>query len=620
MRLKKIILRNFRCYKEGTCIDVNDFTAFIGKNDIGKSTILEAMEIFFNEGIIKLDLQDACVYGDKKDVRIGCVFNDLPDEITIDANSKTSLRDEFLLNEDGDLEIHKVFNCTLQKPKGNFYAIAMHPSANSADDLLLLKRDGLKKRLKDLGIDEKEVEDLRSNPSIRKVIWQRSPDLKPVKKEIPLDKEDAKKIWESLSKFLPTFALFQSDRKSSDADDEVQDPMKLAITQAIRDVQDKLDDIKQAVQEKATEVAARTLEKLKEMDFNLAREMKPNFKAEPKWETLFKLSLTGDEQIPINKRGSGVRRLILLNFFRAEAERRQEEKNSPGVIYAIEEPETSQHPFNQKMIVEALLELSEKDNCQVLISTHVPGLAGLLPIETLRYIDRDDDSKTRLRSGEEIYELIAKELGVLPDKRIQVLVCVEGPNDIRFLRHISRMIHENENSIPDISDDPRIAIIPLGGSTLREWVQEHYLRTLQLPEVHIYDRDIDTPPKHQCICDEVNRRNDGSWATLTNKREIENYIHQEAIKQVYTAINNIELEYDENSDVPELVAKHIHEASESETCWDGLDGDKKDKKISKVKKRLCDEAASKMTYLHLEEIDSQGEIKSWLNQIGSRLN
>ena len=47
------------------------------------------------------------------------------------------------------------------------------------------------------------------------------------------------------------------------------------------------------------------------------------------------VSISGDEDIPINKRGSGVKRLILLNFFRAQAERRRDEINSEGIIYEI---------------------------------------------------------------------------------------------------------------------------------------------------------------------------------------------------------------------------------------------------------------------------------------------
>ena len=47
MKLKAVVLKNFRCYHKETHIPIGDFTALIGKNDIGKSTILEALEIFF---------------------------------------------------------------------------------------------------------------------------------------------------------------------------------------------------------------------------------------------------------------------------------------------------------------------------------------------------------------------------------------------------------------------------------------------------------------------------------------------------------------------------------------------------------------------------------------------
>lgn len=53
------------------------------------------------------------------------------------------------------------------------------------------------------------------------------------------------------------------------------------------------------------------------MNPNIANSLHPRFPMtqELKWADVFKgLSITGDEDIPINKRGSGVKRLILLNF------------------------------------------------------------------------------------------------------------------------------------------------------------------------------------------------------------------------------------------------------------------------------------------------------------------
>ncbi|BAR96669.1 predicted ATP-dependent endonuclease, OLD family [Prevotella intermedia] len=47
-----------------------------------------------------------------------------------------------------------------------------------------------------------------------------------------------------------------------------------------------------------------------------------------KWAELFKsVSIEGNDGIAMNKRGSGVRRLILLNFFRAKAEEKASRDN-----------------------------------------------------------------------------------------------------------------------------------------------------------------------------------------------------------------------------------------------------------------------------------------------------
>lgn len=47
LKIKTVKLKNFRSYKDEVSIDFCDLTAFVGKNDIGKSSILEALDIFF---------------------------------------------------------------------------------------------------------------------------------------------------------------------------------------------------------------------------------------------------------------------------------------------------------------------------------------------------------------------------------------------------------------------------------------------------------------------------------------------------------------------------------------------------------------------------------------------
>ena len=107
---------------------------------------------------------------------------------------------------------------------------------------------------------------------MRKAIWNYYSDNLELREiEIDASKEDAKKIWEKLSQYLPIYSLFQSDRKNSDGDSEVQDPLKEAVKQIIiaPDIQKALSYVAQTVMQKLYEVSNRTLEKLGEMDSSM---------------------------------------------------------------------------------------------------------------------------------------------------------------------------------------------------------------------------------------------------------------------------------------------------------------------------------------------------------------
>ena len=264
MKLKNLKVKNFRSYKEEVVISFEDLTAIVGTNDIGKSTILEALEIFFNNDLVKIESSDANVHSDDKNVTIICEFTDLPNELTLDSTSKTNLKDEYLVNADGNLEICKIYDCTKSKPTPKIYAIADHPTNEVCNNLLGLKNGELRKIVNDLSIPLENIEDLRSNVNLRKAIWSSVTDLKKNVKPIELNKEDAKSIWEQIEGHFPIYALFQSDRSSSDSDDEVQDPMKLAVKLAIENAQEDLKKIKDTVQNEVISVANRTLSKLKE--------------------------------------------------------------------------------------------------------------------------------------------------------------------------------------------------------------------------------------------------------------------------------------------------------------------------------------------------------------------
>ena len=234
---------------------------------------------------------------------------------------------------------------------------------------------------------------------MRKAIWDHfGASLNLQETEIDVSKADAKDIWEKLQNYLPMYSLFQSDRKNGDGDSEVQDPLKEAVKQILsnENLTDKFDQIAQEVQVQLNDVAQRTLDKLREMHPEIANSLSPVIPSTDslKWADVAKsVSTAGDDGIPINKRGNGVKRLILLNFFRAEAERRKTTDNIPSIIYAIEEPETSQHSANQKLLINALLELSNSDNTQVVITTHSAPLVKNLEFAHLRLVKVENGTK-----------------------------------------------------------------------------------------------------------------------------------------------------------------------------------------------------------------------------------
>ena len=393
MKIKKIRIKNFRSYKDEVEIEFGDLTAFVGKNDIGKSTVLEALDIFFNDskGVIKLDRDDinkqALASGDNE-IIISVSFEELPTEIIIDSTNKTTLSSEYLLNSNGELEVIKKYPNAKASP--NIFIKSNHPTNDDCKDLLLKKNTDLQKIIKDKTIT---CSDNTKNAVMRTAIWDHhSSDLKLTEIELDITKgETTKSIWEQLKNYLPLYSLFQSDRKNSDGDNEVQDPLKEAVKQILNDggLKTKFSEIAAEVEKKLKVVSDRTLEKLKEMNPEIADSLNPIIPTAEslKWADVFKnVSIAGDDDIPINKRGSGVKRLILLNFFRAEAERRKTEEKIPSIVYAIEEPETSQHTEHQRKLISAFLTLSGTANTQVLITTHSPALVKELEFEHLRLI------------------------------------------------------------------------------------------------------------------------------------------------------------------------------------------------------------------------------------------
>jgi len=611
--LKALEIENFRSFQKNTRIEIDDLTTIIGKNDAGKSTLLEALEIFFNNELVKLETNDANVFSDNSEVSIKCIFENVDYSIILDDSAETYLKDEYLLNQDNNLEVLKVYNTDKKTIKPEVYIKAMHPT-NTENPLINFTQTQLKQKINELNINDEEIK-YNSNVSMRKGIYRHFTKEDIIEFEdtyILLSKQDGVKLWNNLLKKLPIFALFKADRPSNDEDSEVQDPMKLAVNHALTKVEQELDEIKEKVKEEAIKTANTTLEKLHEMDESLASELIPDFSNDPKWNNLFKLSLENEHGISINKRGSGVRRLILLNFFRAEVER-QRSISERGVIYAIEEPETAQHPDNQKMLIDSLKDLAA-ENSQILITAHVPGVAELLPVESIRFICEKSKSEGLIDvAGDAQLSEIADDLGVIPSSKVKLILYVEGKNDVYFFRNLSDLLHKNGVININLLTDKHTAIIPTGGvDSLKDFINKRYLENLGLPGIYIVDKD--------------EGNNKVKSAIVTKRREMENYIHHTPIKNYFEnkfpelvdVPYNINFQ-DADLKLPKELCEHLNRnLDKSENNMPPKEG--------KIKTWLNRDILPNMTLAELKSIDKVDnisafeEIKGWFQQIEEKLS
>lgn len=594
MIIKKLYLKNFRGYSEIYIPFDDSFNLIIGKNDIGKSTVLEAIEIFFNSQIVSMQMDDINVNHTDNQVVIGITFEVDPNmEIILDETHTTTLEKESLLNSEGLLEIRKDWNFsgkTLTAKSLSTYLVSNYYKEFQNKPLITQKISELKSLCKNKGISE-TVKDGRVSADYRKALYEAVTNQERVTTLIHVDSEDAKKVYDKIKSALPYFALFMSDRPNQDSDKEVQDPLKVITKQAIADVQEKLDAVVNEIQSKAMEKGRRTIEKLADMNPDIAKELKPNV-THKNWDSLFGFSFIGDNNIPMNKRGSGVRRLIILNYFRAEAE---DKGGKNGVIYAIEEPETSQHPDYQRMLMNSLIELSKQENRQIIITTHSPEFAKIASNENLIFLKRDASGNPVVEDNLDNKMLaIREELGVLPYLS-KLVVCVEGPNDVNFLRNINQSIPELQEII-DLNQE-EISIIPLSGGNLKNWVDRNYLGGSNICEFHLYDRDSNSgrnTEQYKNAVEKVNQR-ENCYAVLTKKREMENYID----KSIYESYFNKDLSSIENWD-EENLPPHFMTAKQDE---------------KKVKQIINGCLSRKVTKKLLEKNHAWNEVKGWFEKI-----
>ncbi len=194
----------------------------------------------------------------------------------------------------------------------------------------------------------------------------------------------------------------------------------------------------------------------------------------------------------------------------------------------------------------------------------------------------------------------------------QVIIVVEGQNDIEFLRRMSAILHATDPRLPDLGEMERqreIVFVPAGGGDARSWAWR--LAGLAPAEFHLLDRDVSPATEARREAAEIVNRRPHCRAVLTSFRSMENYLHPDAIFEA----SGLRVEFSGDDHVADLVARRAYERQERLIAWESLPARTRKRRRDKAKAWLNTRAVDRMTPDRLTECDPAGDVRSWLETI-----
>jgi len=528
MRISKVSIQGFRAFKEMNEIILGPFTTIVGKNDTGKSSILHALDIFFNgspdDGDFNKD-QDA-----DAPIIIQVSFSEPPVSLQLEESVDTDLTTENLLDLQHNLTVKKTY--TRKNPKRPKVTYMVEDFVDSQyQNLCSLKEAQLNDKGKSLVLDFKKSGAGITNKSKREAIKEIASKKNISKASVEIDPAEAAL---KVLGYLPDFSLFRADESLSEEGTAFQKEFKAVVETAIGKIPGKEDIEKGVENEIDNEFKKIHTFFLRHTDEVASIKARPSFK----WKDLVSFYLEcrdkQGKEIAFAKRGSGLRRLLMVAYFQYLAQRGKTEGSMKSNIYGIEEPETYLHPGAQRDLLNSFRTIAASG--QVLVSSHSPVFAGSTDVANLTLIIRENGIAKVLQGDKLQLEKVAEELGVEPSDQIygyKAVVFVEGPKDCDFISTVVKTFSES-GKLSSTFETKQIGILPGGGNNLKHWVTRKAIKGINRRYAVILDSDRKSnsdqiSKEKMTLKSEIEK--DGGICFILRKREIENYLHPDVIKK-----------------------------------------------------------------------------------------
>lgn len=535
MKIKSIKIENYGPFKSLQQVKIGNLSTIIGKNDVGKSFILRALNLFFEKKpkIEENDVHKESDPGD--DVVIEVAFDSLPPHIELEDGIQTTFNEEMLLDENGCLRIKKIF------PRDDLTRFQLFLIANDFRDNNYAELVNLKETELNTKCQECNIEAIRSgrgitNKSKREALRQKAEEehIGINLRDINISKND--RLRKSIEDNFPDFDLFQTDTSLGIGETSFQKEFRPIVYAAAEqeDVQESknifTENIKKALQKEIDKI----FEYFKQhTDVFTSLKVKPDFF----WDKAVTFDIIGNDnhgiQLSLDKRGSGLKRLLMVSFFQYMAARNAAQ--DCNCVFAIEEPENCLHPGLQRELINSFNQIANKGG-QIIVTSHSPVFAGASPAEELILIIREKGEAKVIQFPELNLIKVAEELGVEPSDQItcyNACVFVEGIADIHFLKTVARTL-KNSGVVEYDFEDKNIGFIPFGGDNLKHWINLRALNRLNRRFGVVIDSDKENEAEtinQKKINWKQKCEQDGGIFFITKKREMENYLHSGAIQR-----------------------------------------------------------------------------------------
>lgn len=538
MRISHIQIENFRSHLS-TRLDFDEYTALIGANGAGKSSVFYALEWFFEGGPVLDGVANstALAAGDPVTVSVGVAFVDLTeaDRERLGEYGRGDSAHFARSWTTGD-DKSKVVGNALAGP--GFAEVRGAPKSPIAGKRTLYA--ALKERVSGLA-------DLGGSPSISAIDqaladWESIPEHAPLLERV--DHSDANHLFgiNGRNVIRECFRLILvpaatditanvgAAGKGSILAELIGEVTNAAsakartawLTKYSKEISELNDSIRTGV-EAATDIhAERINSRLKAMIPSASVEFATQVpewtpKGDPSISTQVTLgSATGD----LSSQGHGTQRAIMIAMFQtmapdatsAEAEtiRIDEEdeaaydarlddivKRLPTLMVCIEEPEIYQHPIRARAFAKVLADLAEQPSVQIAVATHSPYFVRPSQFGSLRRLSLVDGnsavSSTTLQSAATVAEMPPEKYKMTVERYFpsvfsegffaDAVVLVEGDTDKVCLEGVA-------DGLGFSFDVAGIAVIHVGGKNeLR--MSHQILSALKVPTYIIVDGDAD---------------------------------------------------------------------------------------------------------------------------------